>query len=109
MTLLPWIVATEAHGAYENPIKLPGPNGPIKNVPEFLIALVDMAFLIAMPIIVAFIVYAGFLFLTAGDNEQQTTKSKHVFMWTFIGAAIAIGAKVLAAAIQATILEIGGG
>ncbi len=99
--------ASAQPGKYENPIALQLGGQEITSIPQFLLALVDMAFLIAMPIIVVFLVYSGFLFLTAGDNESNTTKAKKVFLWCLVGATIAIGAKVLAAVIQATITDVG--
>ena len=90
-------------GTYVNPITYGG----ISTVPEFLLALVDLVFLIAVPIIVIFIIYSGFLFVTAGDNESQIAKARFVFMWTIIGALVLLGAKAIAAAIQATILSLG--
>jgi hypothetical protein len=86
---------------YQNPIRLG-----IKTIPEFLLLLVDLVFLFGMPIIVIFIVYAGFLFVTAGDNESQISKAKTTFLWTLIGAAVLIGAKVIAMAIKETVLNL---
>ena len=92
---------------YCNPISLPGADGtPIKTIPEFLLALVDIVFLFGMPIIVLFIIYAGFLFVTAGDNESQISKARTTIFWTLIGAAVLIGAKVIAMAIQTTVLSL---
>ncbi len=89
-------------GTYVNPVTYGG----VSTIPEFLLALVDLIFLIAVPIIVIFIIYSGFLFVTAGDNESQIAKARFVFMWTIIGALVLLGAKALSAAIQATILEL---
>ncbi len=109
--LLPSAVLAQATppppGKYNNPITFQYNGQVVKTIPEFLLALVDLAFLIAMPIIVVFLVYSGFLFLTAGDNEANVTKAKKVFLWCLVGATIAIGAKVLAAVIQATIIDVG--
>ena len=92
---------------YTNPIVLQGADGgPIKTIPEFLLALVDIVFLFGMPIVVICIIYGGFLFVTAGDNEAQITKARKTILWTLIGAAALIGAKVIAAAIQATVLSL---
>jgi hypothetical protein len=101
-------VRAQAAAYYDNPIKLLGSGGgPIKTIPEFLLAIVDLVFLFGMPIIVMFIVYAGFLFVTAGDNESQISKAKTTITWTLIGAAVLIGAKVIAMAIQTTVLTLG--
>ncbi len=97
----------QALSTYANPVQLLSGSGtPIDNIPDFLLAVVDMVFLIGMPIIVIFLIYSGFLFVTAGDNEAQTTKAKHVFLWTMLGAAILMGAKVIAAAIESTVLSL---
>ncbi len=95
-----FLFAPLAHaGSYTNPIKY----GDIETVPEFLFALVDLVFLIAVPLIVICIIYSGFLFVTAGDNESQIGKARTVFLWTLIGAAVLLGAKAIAMAIQNTI------
>lgn len=92
-----------AHAMYENPIKY----GNITTIPQLLLALVDLVFLIGVPIIVIFIIYSGFLFVTAGDNTAQIEKAKTTFMWTVIGALVLLGAKAISAAIQATVLSLG--
>jgi hypothetical protein len=51
---------------------------------------------IATPIMIAFLVWAGFLFVTARGNEQQLTLAKKLFFWTFVGTAIFVGATALA-------------
>lgn len=101
-------LAAHAQGSYVNPIVLTGEDGtPIDTIPEFLLGLVDIVFLFGMPIIVLFIIYAGFLFVTAGDNEAQITKSRTTLLWTLVGAAVLLGAKVIALAIETTVLSLG--
>lgn len=103
-----FVAEAQTGSRYTNPITITGSDGtPIKTIPEFLLALVDIVFLFGMPIIVLFIIYGGFLFVTAGDNEAQITKSKKTILWTLIGAAVLIGAKVIAMAIQSTVLSLG--
>lgn len=94
-----------AHAAssYQNPITYGG----ITSIPDLLLALVDLVFLIGVPIIVLFIIYAGFLFVSAGDNEAAIGKAKTVLMWTLIGALVLLGAKAISAAIQGTVLSLG--
>ncbi len=88
-----------AQSKYSNPITYGG----ITTVEEFLLALVDLIFLIAVPFIVICIIYAGFLFVSAGDNESQIAKARKVFLWTVIGAGVLLGAKAISLAIQNTI------
>lgn len=91
--------AYAAGTSYVNPITYGG----ITSIPDLLLAIVDLIFLIGVPIIVMFIIYGGFLFVTAADNEAQIAKARTTFKWTLLGALVLLGAKVIAAAIQATI------
>ncbi len=95
-------LALAAPATYNNPITYGG----IQTIPELLLALVDLVFLIGIPIIVVFIIYSGFLFVTGGDNEQQVKKARFVFMWTMIGALVLLGAKAIALAIKNTVLSL---
>ena len=89
---------------YMNPISYIDSLGTkVDTVPRFLLALVDLIFLIAVPIIVMCIIYGGFLFVMAGDNESQITKARTVILWTIIGAGVLLGAKALELAVQSTI------
>lgn len=99
-----WTCGGTANGSmYQNPITFMG----IRCIPEFLLALVELAFRIGMPIIVLFIIYAGFLFVTAQDNESKLAKARTTFFWTVIGALVLLGAKAIALAIEGTVLSLG--
>lgn len=52
-----------------------------------------------MPFVVIFLIIAGFMFVTARGNEEQLTKAKTMLFWTIIGAAIIVGASLIAGAI----------
>ena len=63
--------------------------------------VVDIANLvtqIAIPIVVMFLIYAGFLFVSARGNTKQLEDAKKTFYWTIIGAAVVVGARALAEA-----------
>ena len=96
-------VVAHAASSYQNPITYGG----ITNIPQLLLALVDLVFLIAVPIIVICIIYSGFLFVTAGDNETKLGKAKMVFTWTVVGALVLLGAKAISYAICETVLSLG--
>jgi hypothetical protein len=99
---LAFVSTAHAGTSYSNPITIMG----VTDIPSLLLAIVDLVFLIAMPIIVLFVIYAGYLFLTAGDNESKVSKAKFTLMWCLIGVAILLGAKVIAKAIETTILTL---
>lgn len=104
ISFLPLTLSAQGAFWYENPITYGG----ITTIPELLLALVDLVFLIGVPIIVMCIIYSGFLFVTSGDNESQVTKARFVFMWTLVGALVLLGAKAIALAVQTTVLSLGG-
>ena len=100
---------TYAQSTYSNPITYVDSSGTaIDSIPRLLLALVDLIFLIGTPIVVIFIIYSGFLFVTAGDNESKATKARFVFTWSMVGALVLFGAKAIALAIQTTVLSLGG-
>lgn len=61
---------------------------------------------IGIPIAVLFIIYAGYLFVSARGSEEQLKKAKKTFMWAVIGTAVLLGAVVITEAIKGTINEI---
>ena len=54
-----------------------------------------------------FIIYAGFLFVTARGDEAKLTRAKNAFLWSVIGMAILLGAQIFAEAIQGTVSGLG--
>ena len=104
ITLAPF---AEAASAYPNPLTYNDGGGVIDSIPRLLLALVDLVFLIGVPIVVISIIYSGFLFVTAGDNESKSTKARFVFTWTMVGALILFGAKAIALAVETTVLSLG--
>lgn len=87
-------------GGITNPLKF-------DSISEFLNAILDVIILISVPIIILFIVYGGFKFISAQGNETKLSDAKRIIMYTLIGAVLILGAKVLAVAIQATVSELG--
>ena len=55
---------------------------------------------IALPLVVVFIIYSGFLFVSARGNEEQLEKAKSPFFWAVIGAILVVGAYAIATAIE---------
>lgn len=55
---------------------------------------------------VMMIMYAGFLYVTAGGNETKIKTAHQALTWAVIGAAILLGAWVISEAIQGTINQL---
>jgi len=54
---------------------------------------------IGLPLAAVMIIYSGFLFATSRGNEKKLEDAKKSFYWAIIGAAVIIGARVIAAAV----------
>lgn len=54
---------------------------------------------VGLPLAAIMIIYSGFLFVTAGGKDEQLKKARQNFYWAIIGAAVIIGARVIAGAV----------
>ena len=76
------------------------------NFQEFIKKVLDIVLSIGIPIIALFLIYSGFLFVTAQGNAGKLTEAKNTFIWTCVGAAVLLGAWVIANAIGETINQL---
>ena len=91
---------TNAGGSgLENPLRF-------NTLAEFLDAVLNAVILIAFPVLVLFMVYAGFLFISAQGKPDKIAQARTVFIWTLIGALLILGSKALAIAINATVQQL---
>ena len=88
-----------------SPLKIcPGANC---SIPNLITVLIDSVVIpIGAVIAVLMIMYAGFLFVTARGDETQIKKAREAILYAVIGAAILLGAKLMATAIQSTITQL---
>ncbi len=86
----------------DNPLDGSGVN----TIPDFFAKILEVLITIGIPVVAFFIIYAGFLFVTARGDEKQLTTAKTTLLWTVVGAAVLLGSWVLAQAIGATINEL---
>lgn len=86
-------------------------NGPItlvnplkaQTISQFLIDLIDVLLVFALPLIVLFIMYAGFLYVTAQGNPGKITTAHTALLWAVVGGVIVLGAKLIVTVIDGTI------
>ncbi len=83
----------------KNPIK-------VENIGELVNSILGIVLQISVPVAVVFIIYSGFLFVTARGDPKKLTDAKRTFMWTVVGIAVLLGASVIAGVIDATIKQI---
>jgi len=85
--------------ALENPLKT-------GTLTEFLEALVNVLIQLGIPVAAMFIIYSGFLFVTARGNEAQLESAKKTFFWAIIGTAILLGAFIIIRIVTGTVREL---
>jgi TRAP-type C4-dicarboxylate transport system permease small subunit len=76
---------------------------PFDSLEEFIVALLRIFITIAIPIIVLFIIYAGFKYVTARGNAQQVQEATRALTYAIIGAVLIIGAVALSEIIANTV------
>ena len=72
----------------------------------FVVKMLQVFVTISLPIIGFFIVFVGFKFVAAQGNESKLKTAKENFMYVIIGAALILGAWVLATLIGSTISQL---
>lgn len=71
-------------------------------------AILDIIMVFAIPIIVFFIIWAGFLYVTATGNPEQIQKAHKALLYAIIGGLIVLGANILLEVITNTIAAFAG-
>ena len=83
-----------------------GLSNPLQNIcsfEDFVALLLKAVVNIGLPIAVLFIVYSGFLFVTARGSVDGIKKAKEVFFYTIIGVTIFLGSWAIALIVKNTI------
>jgi|SRR3989338_3756340 len=62
---------------------------------------------IGIPLAVIFIIYSGFLFVTARGNDKKLEEAKKTFYWAIVGTILIIGAWALASALNEFAQDLG--
>jgi hypothetical protein len=74
-----------------------------KTIPEIFRAILDIIMVFAIPIILFFIVWAGFLYVKASGNPDKISQAHNALLYALIGGLIILGANVILAVITNTI------
>ena len=102
-TLLPSVASAAcAPGELCNPLRYTEIGLLIRDI---LGIVVYIGFFIA----IFFIIYSGYLFVTAAGNVEKIKEARHNFMWTIIGVAILLGAQALSYLVLGTVQQVAPG
>lgn len=75
-------------------------------VQQLVDKLIDIIIKVGGVLAFFFIIYSGFLFVTAAGSVDQVEKAKATFLWVIVGVAIVLGAKVISVLLQGTVTNI---
>jgi hypothetical protein len=78
------------------------------NITQLFAAIIDVVLVFAIPIIVFFIIYAGFLYVTARGNESTIQKAHMALLYALIGGLLILGARVLIDVVKGTVEQVTG-
>lgn len=112
--VLPIIAGAQGTGAsnpggtsMSNPITLDNPLGDVNTLYDFVVLVLnDVVLPIGSVVVVLFIIYTGFLFVTARGNPEKIESAKRTLLWVVIGTAILLGSVVISEVIDNTLHQI---
>lgn len=78
----------------------------VSSIAEFIALALRVMVMVALPIISLFIVYSGFLFVSAQGNEEKLNKAKMNLLYVIIGSILILGAWVIATMIGGTVTQL---
>ena len=99
--LLPLLSLADGAGQITNPL------GSTTELIPFLNKIIDACLKLGAVIAVVALIYAGFLFVTAGGDEGKIETAKNTILYTVIGIVILLGAKAIATVITNTVTSVG--
>jgi TRAP-type C4-dicarboxylate transport system permease small subunit len=70
---------------------------------ELLIAILNLIMVLMVPVIVFFIIYAGFKYVTARGNVSTIGEATKALTYAIIGAVIILGAVAISQMIKSTV------
>lgn len=85
--------------SFTNPLKA-------KTFEQLAENIISVLIQIGLPVAVFFIIYGGFLLVTARGSQEKIDRGKKVLLWAIVGAAILLGALIIASAVKGTVKQL---
>ena len=83
----------------DNPLK-------VDTIAALLAAVLDIVVQVGLVVIVFFVIFAGFKYVTARGNTSEIAKAHQALLNTLIGAAIVLGSYAIAKALENTVSQL---
>jgi len=78
----------------------------VNSIEEFFLKIIQIVIIFAIPIIVFFIMLAGFKYVTARGNMEQVKEATTALTWALVGGVLILGAQAILEIIKGTIAAI---
>jgi len=75
------------------------------NITDLLIAILNVVLIVAMPIIVLYLIYAGFLYVTAQGKPEKIQEATRALLYGVIGGVVIVGAFAILAIVRNLVAE----
>lgn len=82
------------------PVRLVNPLNNIGTIDELLVEILNILVILMIPIIIFFIILAGFKYVTARGNASQVEEATRALMYAIIGGVLVIGASAISVIIK---------
>ena len=108
--LLPSFLFASSHTAPTSSARIEDPlaGGGITSIVGFFQAILDVILIFAVPVVVFFIIYAGFNYVTARGNAEKISQAHKALLYAIIGGVIVLGANVILDVIANTVCDVVG-
>ncbi len=80
-------------------------NENVTTIESLILIILNTLVIIAVPIVVLMIIYAGFMYVTARGNAEQVKKATTALTYAIIGGILVIGAVAITGIIEQTVGE----
>jgi hypothetical protein len=80
--------------------RLKNPLTGFPTIQDLFLGILDVIIVIATPIVVIFIIFAGFKYVTAKGNPSKIQEANNALMYAIIGGILIIGARAIALIIK---------
>ncbi|MFA5001173.1 MAG: hypothetical protein WC531_03035 [Candidatus Paceibacterota bacterium] len=98
----PSVTNPVTQGIFKNPLKA-------DSLTDLLAAMLDVVVQVGLVVIVFFIIFAGFQFVTARGDTGKITKAREALVAVLIGSAIVLGSYAIATALKNTVEQLSSG
>ena len=86
-------------------VQLTNPLNNIGTIDDLLVAILNILVILMIPIIIFFIILAGFKYVTARGNASQVEEATRALMYAIIGGVLVIGASAISVIIKNVVLS----